>query len=159
VMTDTPSATTIPGADVKTPPMLAHERGFDGLCGVAAKPTIQVGAMGHCGPRHPAAQSKTELSICCRSQIVANYRRWSHVVWTPSWLAVANADEDCRSSSPVSADFRSRFIEALSAGSRSSPWLSTKRLGLDRRDVKPIDAPSWRKAVDNSPLLRLAALR
>jgi hypothetical protein len=36
-------------------------------------------------------------------------------------LAVAGSDEGCRSDlAPVSADFRSRFDETLSAGSRSS---------------------------------------
>jgi hypothetical protein len=42
-------------------------------------------------------------------------------------LAVADSDEGCRSNlAPVSADFRSRFDEALSARSRSS----SKQLAL-----------------------------
>jgi len=65
---------------LKAPPVLAHERGFDGCCGFAAKPTIQVrcnGALWPTASRCPVG--KTGRSICCRSQIVASYRRWSHV--------------------------------------------------------------------------------
>ena len=109
---------------------------------------FRCGAMGRYGPRRSAAQSKTGHSICCRSQIVDRYRRWSHVVWTPSCWRLRNPTRGCRSDrSSVSADFRCRFVR--STFRKSQQLLAvTKKVGLGLGDVKAIAVAAWRKAVD-----------
>src|SRR3954465_12452227 len=110
-------------------------------CGVAAKPTIQVRCDGARRPtafRCPVSKPGTQSAVL--DQIVAVYLRWSHVAWTPSWFAVETSGEGLPQHPVAGQRILPEPLRKKHSGRKSqqlkAPWLSIKKLGLDRRGVK-----------------------